>query len=160
MKFLGFKFNLSSGLIYLTALIAAVFLAIAGTALWRYLRLEASAPVAKVQWAIIQKSSSQFALKATYYFDHQGKIVEGETLLSKPYYLNQLSAEKKIQEFSKQKWRVWYDRGTPEISSLEKRFPAKKILYALMTLGIFFYFYFMLNKPFLKDGKPIIDTPA
>lgn len=160
MKFLGFKFNLSSGLIYLSALIAAVFLGIAGIALWGYLRLEASAPVAQVQWAIIQKSSSQFALKAAYHFDHQGKAIEGESLFSKPYYLNQLSAEKQIQEFSKQKWTVWYDPGSPAVSSLEKKFPAKKILYSLMTLGIFFYFYYILNKPSPIDGKTTIDIPA
>jgi hypothetical protein len=143
MRFSRFKFNGSSLLIWVAGLIMAVFLMSAALDLWGYLRLEKRTIASVHKWKIIEKSSSEFALRASYTFEYQGKVHHGKTTFSKPYHLNRLSAEKQIKILGLQSWPVWYQASHPEHSSIERVFPLKKCVYSLMALGIFFYFIYL-----------------
>lgn len=121
----------------------AGFLMSAALDLWGYLRLEKRTIASVHQWKIIEKSSSQFALKASYTFESQGKMHHGKTVFSKPYHLNRISAEKQIKIFSLQSWPVCYQYSHPGHSTIDRVFPLKKCLYSLMALGIFFYFVYL-----------------
>lgn len=111
--------------------------------IWNYSRLQEKAAAQVYKWEIIEKSSSQFALKASYAFDYQGKIHQGKTLFSKPYHLNRLSAEKQINILNQRIWTVWVQPSHPEHSTLERVFPLKKCIYSLMVLGIYLYFVYL-----------------
>ncbi len=146
MRFSSFKFNASSLLVWVAGLITAYFLLSAALDLWGYLRLEKKSIATVEQWEVIEKSSSQFALKASYTFHVQGQIYNGKTTFSKPYHLNRLSAEKQIKIYTAQEWPVWYQPSHPKNSSIEHIFPVKKCLYSLIVLGIFFYFVYTSKK--------------
>jgi hypothetical protein len=146
MRFSQFKFNGSSLLIGVSGVAAAAFLAVAVHGLWGYFRLEEKLPASVYHWKVIEKSSSQFAIRASYTFEREGKTYRGKTIFSKPYHLNRISAEKQIKNFIPHPWQAWHQPGRPAISSLEKVFPVKKCLYALMALGVSLYFLYVRKK--------------
>lgn len=140
MRFSSFKFNASSLLLSLAGLLVAGFLISASLDLWRYVRLEKKT-IAKIEkWKVVEKGSSEFAIKAYFSFENQGHTYQGKTTFSKPYHLNHLSAEKQIKIYTTKQWPVWYQESHPVHSSVERIFPFKKCLYSLMVLGIFLYF--------------------
>jgi hypothetical protein len=142
MRLPRFKFN-GSLLIWLSGLIMAGFLITASIDIWRCLRLEDRVKASIEKWKVIEKSSSQYALRASYTFDYQGKSHRGKTTFSKPYHLNRPSAEKQANILNQKSWTAWVHPGHPEHSSLERVFPLKKCLYALMALGIYLYFIYL-----------------
>lgn len=111
--------------------------------IWGYIRLEEHTVAFINRMKVIEVSPSQFAVRASYAFKARGKTYRGKTVFSKPFYLNRESAEREIQNRLSQTWTVWYQPSRPKICSLEKNFPLKKCLYALMTLGVFFYFVYL-----------------
>jgi len=143
MRLLRFKFNVSSLLIGIAGLLTAGFLIAAAIDLWGYLRLEKNSMAKIEKWETVEKGSSQFAIKAYFSFETEGRLYQGKTTFSKPYHLNRISAEKQIKIYTERPWSVWYQSSHPEHSSIDRIFPFKKCLYSLMLLGIFFYFIFL-----------------
>lgn len=142
MDFNRFKFNLSYPMTLLGAVLFLILGVQVGLDLWAYARLTARTEVSIDQWKVIKKSSS-FPLQATYHFGFQGKTYQCKTVLPPPYHLNRLSAEKAIKNLEKFRWMAWFDPRNPSISSLQKEFPLKKTIYALIALGITCYFGFL-----------------
>lgn len=140
MRLSSFKFNASSLLIGFTGFLMAGFLVSAAYDLWGYWRLEKKTMAHICRWKVIEKSSSQFAIRASYVFEHQGKEYRGRTTFSKPYHLNGESAKKQIKKYALYSWPVWYSPRNPHQSSIERKFPLKKCLYSLMVVGVFLYF--------------------
>jgi hypothetical protein len=140
MGLLRFKYNPSSLLSYLAALVAAFFLATASYELWNYFQLKQKTAAVVYHWKILKKASSQYAIRASYTFEIQGKNYTDKTIFGKPYHLNRLSAENQVKRLHKQPLTVWYQSNNPDHSSLSKEFPLKKCLYALLVLGVAIYF--------------------
>lgn len=138
-----FKFNISYPLTVVGAVLFVILGALAFSASYHYLRLTARMQAQIDQWKVIKKSSSSYPLRATYHFEIQDKTYQNSSVLLPPHHLNRPSAEKALSQLEKKAWHVWYDPQNPSISSLEKRFPAKKIVYALIALGITLYFWFV-----------------
>lgn len=105
--------------------------------MWKYFRLEKSVLATDLKCKVIEISSSEYALKARYSIEVQGKKYKGKSLSPKPYHLNALSAQKAAQNMKTS--LVWYDPANPSYNFLEKAFPYKKIIYFSMVLGIFLY---------------------
>lgn len=143
MQLKQFKFKVSSLLVWASGAVMVYFASLALHDLWGYLRLEESAPAYVYKWKTVEVAPSQFGIKAAYTFRARGKTYSGKTFFSKPYHLNENSVKKQVDRFSREPWVVWYQPSHPKISSLEKVFPTKKIIYALMTLGVFFYFLYV-----------------
>ncbi len=139
-------------LLAITAVIFLWFGLSAGVDLWAYLRLQQSAPAKITKVKVIEISSSAYALKVHYLFEH-GK---GKTTLSKPYYWNKYSAEKAAKEMSHKVSSVWYSPSKPSYNSLERAFPLKKVTYFFTTLAVFFYFYFR-SKSFPTESERALD---
>lgn len=135
-----FKFNL------LTLTGAVLTLILGSSALthyYQFLRLEAQAEAKIEQFKVIKKSSSSYPIRGYYHFHFQGKTYKGSSLLLPPYHLNRPSAEKTIAELEAKQWKVWLDPKNPKISTLEKSLSIKKIVYALIALGVTIYFWFV-----------------
>lgn len=145
MKFFSFKIN-PIFLVFLSGGVAAYFLLAALLSFWNYLKLTERAPALVHEWKILPLSSSAYAIEASYRFEAQGRSFSGQTILPKPYHLNSFSAEQQIKNFSSQKWEVWYEAESPLHSSLQRIFPTKKVIYAVMTLGFFLYFFWVYSQ--------------
>lgn len=91
------------------------------------------------QWEILP-IKDQFAIKAKFEFESQGKIYQGESILSPPFYLNETSALLSLKEKAKLSWNVWYNPKNPSFSALEKSFPWGLLIRAAICYGVIVYF--------------------
>jgi hypothetical protein len=110
---------------------------------WKYVELDAKVAAKINEMQVEERSSSCFNLRAQYVYEVDKKIYFGETGFSDPCYLNRASAEanlKKMQSFS---WEAWYKSSDPSVSSLQRVFPFKTCVYAILTLGVFIYFFIL-----------------
>lgn len=123
--------------------IALWFSSIAVYQLFQYLRLGSFAEAEVTKWSIKELSSSRFAIEVFFEFEAKGKKYEGKSLLDSPVFLNPFSAEDAIKAKEKQAFFAWYQSSNPEVSSLQREFPLKSLIHALLTLGVLIYFAFI-----------------
>ena len=133
--------------------IALWFSGIALGGAWKYFRLNAFASAQVLHWQTQEISSSRYAIEAEYQFEVAGKAYKGKTIFERPQFLNRFAAENYIAINGSKSWQAWYRKGGPGFSSLEKEFPKKKCLQAVLTLGVFFYFFFARTMVSRINGK-------
>ncbi len=134
-----FKFNISYPLTLLGALLVLILGTLAMIDLYTYFRLRVRVEASVDRWKVIKKSSSSYPIQCQYHFEFQKNSHQGTSLLPPPYHLNRPSAEKALPKIETQK--IWIDPYRPAISALEKELPLKKIVYALIALGVTLYFW-------------------
>jgi hypothetical protein len=137
-----FKFNISYPLTLLGSILFLCLGSIAMREYYLYLRLSVRLEASIDHWKVIKKSSSSYPIQGSYHFEFRGKTYQGASSLKPPYPLNRPSAQKMIANLEHSR-KIWIDPYNPTISSLEKVLPIKKIVYALITLGITLYFWFV-----------------
>jgi hypothetical protein len=128
-------------LLCIAGAISCWFTALAFAKGWTYVRLDTKAAAQVEKWDIKMISSSHYVLHTTYSYVVEGQKFTGDTLLSSPSYPNKYAAEIDLKARKAQAIHVWYQKKNPDFSSLQRLFPKKELLNALLTLGVFFYFY-------------------
>lgn len=114
----------------------------AASSLWKYGRLATEAPASATHYEVVPKGS-KYALEVRYTYVYQGHTYSGKTLFAKPYYLNHQAATDAKKSLEGMQWTAWVNPHHPEISSIQKIFPFKTTVYAVIVLGIFIYFCFL-----------------
>ena len=127
----------------LTFLISVFFVVKSIRELYVYFSLDGKVEGRVIHSEIVEKGSSSYALALSFEFWVEGDERSGRVELVKPYFLNIPSAEKAAEELSKKKWDVFYRTSDPNISALQKNFPFKSCIQAILTLGVFIYFVFL-----------------
>ncbi len=122
--------------------IALWFFGIAANDMWKFFRLNAQSSVKILNWQVCELNSSRFALEACYQFELEGVIYHGKTIFEKPQFLNRFAAENYMRINGSKSRTTWYRTSNPAHNSLEKEFPQKRCLHALLTVGVFIYFFF------------------
>lgn len=122
--------------------IALWFSGIAAMGFWTFSRLDAKGSAKILHWEIQQASASCFVIVADYCYEVKGKSYVGKTFFESPRFLNRFTAENYVKAIESKRWDAWYSKTSPHFSSLEKEFPQKQCLQALLTVGVFAYFYF------------------
>ncbi len=90
-------------------------------------------------------SGSQYGVEAHYEYEIGGIRYVGNTLFDAPTYLNDYAATAALDQWKQHAWHAWVQPSYPQHSSLQRKFPAKPLVHALITLFVFFYFMFALN---------------
>lgn len=121
--------------------ISCWFTAIALAKMCTYVRLDTKGAVQVDKWDIKMLPSSRYVLHATYSYVVDGQKFTGDTLLSSLSYPNRYAAEIDLKARKAQVVYVWYQKKNPGFSSLQRSFPKKELLNAILTLGVFCYFY-------------------
>lgn len=105
-----------------------------------YARLTQKAIATDMKWSIQELSDEDYILESQYTFKVGDHLFQGMTSFANTPYRNQYSATKAKAEMSAQKWIVWYDASNPHNSSLQKDFPLKECVYAILLWGLMLYF--------------------
>ena len=132
-------------LLVLSGAIALWFSGNALVGVWNYARLNAKTSAEVIHWQVRELSPSHFSLEADYQFTVQGVVYRGKTIFETPRFLNRYAAESYVITLDAKRWRMWYKQSDPTYSSMEREFPKKNCLQALLTVGVFAYFYFARN---------------
>lgn len=125
------------------ALIALWFMGKTSYGLYRFYRLSGEAPATIEKWDPVRVSASKFSYEVSYYFKAQGKRYEKKELLKSYIYPNKYAADGDLKKLKGQKWTVYFAPRNPRVSSLENNFPLKNSFYALLSIVIFFYFFWL-----------------
>ena len=120
---------------------------------WTYVRLDVQAPAQVLRWEVKKLSSSHYALFATYRYRVNDQEFMGQTLFSTPSYPNHYAAEMDLKDRQAKEIYVWHQKRSPAFSSLQKKFPKKELMNAILTLGVLTYFYFARS---LIANRPLI----
>ncbi len=130
-------------LIVIAAAIALWFSSIAAYKMVNYFRYNQTSQAQITKWGIKELSPSHYAIEAFFEFQTDGQRYHGKTSFESPVYLNPFTAEYDIKKKDSEPRTVWYRASNPSFSTLEKRFPMKPFIHALVPLGVVLYFYFI-----------------
>ncbi len=144
-RFLQLRFFL----LVATGLIALYFIVQVLSTGYQYVRLDERTRAQDVVWEVQMRSVSHYVLAAHYTYHVDGQEFRGMTRFTTPFYFNYHAAEREIRARQAEKFSVWYQKKHPSFSSLQKKFPKKECIYALLTCGVFVYFY--LARSLLKS---------
>jgi hypothetical protein len=122
--------------------IALWFSGLALVGVFRFSLLNDHTSAEITHWQVRELSSSRFAIEADYQFKVKEVTYHGKTKFDKPQFLNRFAAENYIATLGSRSWKTWYRESNPARSSLEREFPKKNCLHALLTIGVFAYFFF------------------
>lgn len=109
--------------------------------IYLYTLLNVQVPAQDVTWSVEQLSSDQYVLKANYKYETKGEKQSGETLFKNDIFFNPWAAENSINVYASKDWVVWYSSYYPQYSSLQKNFPLKESISAIILWVIMFYFF-------------------
>ncbi|MBA3815852.1 MAG: DUF3592 domain-containing protein [Parachlamydiaceae bacterium] len=131
--------------IYRAFLLAVILVTLwySGIAIYRYYnygRLTAQASLTSSEWQIQEVAEDEFYLEATYKFSVRQQVYAGRTSWPREFYRNRWAAEKDIPYVQKHHSVVWYQPSNPTHSSLQKKFPLKECLSAIVLWGLLLYF--------------------
>lgn len=107
--------------------------------IYHYLQLNICRPTTIKTWSIKEAKSDRFLITAHYFFEYEGKNYEGTGQVGH-FYPNPWAASEAVKNLAKQQWSVWLDQTHPERSLLEKHFPIKKTLSAIILILLTCYF--------------------
>lgn len=127
------------------ASVALWFSGLALTELYTYSMLTAHTPAQSIQWSVVEASEERYLLQGTYVFFVEDAQYSGATTLQQRY-RNAWAANQAIPEHASQQWKVWYSPTHLTHSALQKNFPFKECISALILWGIAVYFIILKNR--------------
>lgn len=137
------KNTLWQGFLVIVFLVTLWYSAIAGYRYYNYSILSRHSPIDSIQWEVLEISEENYILKASYTFQVNSTKYSGVTSWPKESYRNTFAAYQALKEFAALPRNVWYNPHNPANSSLQKSFPLKECISALVLWGILLYFLWL-----------------
>lgn len=109
---------------------------------YAYSHLNAKTTADAVDWTIEKHSEDAYSLTASYRFTIGKTSYSGRTSFAKNY-RNRWAAEQAVAEYSSSPWDVWYGKENPNHSSLQKSFPVKECVSAVVLWALLLYFLWL-----------------
>lgn len=106
----------------------------------RYYFLQQKTSLTSTEWGLVKINEESYRVGVEFSFVHQGKTYRGLEHFQKPLYPNPWAAAHGMKERETETQEVWFYPNNPKISSLEKKFPLKELLSAVVLLGLWLYF--------------------
>ena len=129
-------------LLILTSAVAALFLVgMSAVDIVKSLLLTQSVPAHSIHLTIIETKAQNYKIEARYTYLVDGKLFEKTEVISNVEFNNPYQA-KKVIDVAEGNWIVWYQKKHHDSASLQKEFSIKKIVHALLGIGVFVYFLF------------------
>lgn len=125
------------GFIGLTTL---YFCASAAVSLYDYYYETQTAVPLSINWSYRKVSNDVYAPFASYTFQVKGGVIKGESFLAQPLFRNEWVADEILNSLKKDPHKIWYDPSHPHRSTMEKTFPIRDCVYALVLVILFGYF--------------------
>lgn len=111
----------------------------AASNLYRYFSLSESVEASVSKWFIEETSLGEFHIGANYSFKLGEKTYHNETIFNSPKFRNPASADDEIKH-KPNHFLAFYSPQNADFSSLQKEFPLKESVSALILLILIFYF--------------------
>lgn len=110
-----------------------------GYDLIQYYQFNQQIPVSVDKWEVVELEANKYALSASYSYEFEGKNYTGKAELSR-HYPNPWSAERALVKLKENEQAIWINPNNPHKGVLERKFPYKATLSAILLLGLVVYF--------------------
>lgn len=94
---------------------------------------------ASIEWQIKKINDEAYRPFGFFTYTVDGKIYQKEELFEGGLYRTPYAAEKAVEELRHTHQTAYYSKNNPNVATLEKFFPLKKIIYSLIVLLLVFY---------------------
>lgn len=129
--------HLGMGFGILVICLSSWFIFKAGNPIFSYFKLQQQT-TATIESLNIERKKDNFLLTANFLFEHAGNSYQGKGVLRK--YPNIWAAENGLKRCQTKSCQIWFNPKQPETAVLEKKFPYKPTISALLLLSIGIYF--------------------
>ncbi len=140
------------GFLLIVVGVALWFVVKTGYDVYSYFQLNTQVPIKIEKWSVQEVKADQFLVNVHYSYDYQGKSYTGVGSIGSKY-PNPWAANRAQQQFVKQEWSIWIHPKHPEKGMLEKKFPYKTAISALVLLGLTIYFFVLGTYVRAKSGR-------
>ncbi|CDR34262.1 hypothetical protein [Criblamydia sequanensis] len=106
---------------------------------WFYFQLDGQTKIEAPNFFVKEISDEKYAVEGRYGYKIKDKTYQGISRVGGRFYRNEFAASSAIKKIQTP-LPVYFSKNSPEISSLEKNFPYKEVVYSLILLGGFLYF--------------------
>jgi hypothetical protein len=119
---------------------------------YQYTTLSSQAPATINKWNIITDSNkwsfkwfsdATYLVEMEYSFIVDHKQYTGRTVFSDEKHRNPWAAEQRAVQMSQKPWTAWYNPSHPNHSALQKYFPFKECISAVILWGVLLYFIWL-----------------
>ncbi len=128
------------GLVTLILLVTLFFSVKALSKIRDYSALDSSVQAEILKWSVEEKSSERYLLNVDYSFPFAGKVIHDSETWRDLSFRNPWAAQQHIEQMQKSKILVHFDASNPSHSSLQRPFPLRESIYALVMIGLLAYF--------------------
>ena len=111
--------------------------------LYNFFRLKEQTHANITNWSITNSPDNKYIVQAQYTFSFEDKQHQKAHLFKNHRSLNFWGANSTLKDLSSKPWSVWFDPKNASNSSLQKLFPYKESIYAILLFAIFIYFIFL-----------------
>lgn len=111
--------------------------------LYSYFSLTEETSAKTIEWSVIEITDEKYILGTKYSYSVNGVEHSGDSRMSSLSFRNAWAAEQAIPRYAKQAWTVWFSPTNPDYSTMQKSFPFKDCLSAILLWGILGYFYWL-----------------
>ncbi|MCH9627747.1 MAG: hypothetical protein S4CHLAM2_13900 [Chlamydiales bacterium] len=118
---------------------ATWFVVSAGRDLMRYYQISTQVSATVEKWDIKERGPNQYVVQAVYSYDFGGKSYPGSGPVTEAY-PNPWAATQALEKMKKRKWSVWINPKVPDQSILDRKFPYKATLSAVILIALSAYF--------------------
>lgn len=123
------------------SLVTLWFCGVAFYRVYQYSRLNGVTDATNITWSILKLDEDNYFPYAHYSYLIREKEYVGEEALKEKEYKNEWAVKESLPEITSKQWQVWYDPYSPAFSSLQRHFPLKEVVSAILLLGIVLYFF-------------------
>lgn len=110
-----------------------------------YFRYTATVAPDEISWQVNKVHDELWKLEAKYRYTVAGKSYKIDELFQGEQFRNPYAAESALKQFEKEKTIVWYPPNKPFQGTIEKFFPVKKVIYAVITFLLILYAAWLAN---------------
>lgn len=111
--------------------------------LFAYSQVTGQTPATVSEWKAQKLSDDEYYLQAHYSYEVENETYQGDWNYTNPLYINELAANKAIEERQEESFVAWYNPEYPKQSQLERFFPYKQLFSATILWALLFYFYWL-----------------
>ena len=124
---------------------------------WVNYFLNEQCPAKVDRWEVREAGSDRYVLTAHFSFEAGGRLFHGKTRFDQPVWINPDSAIQALKEKAArtESWSVWFDRGDPTRSSLQKRSLRGLMFRAALCSAVLIHFVLLRKKIFIGNKVPV-----
>jgi len=135
------NYKLQFLLILISFSIAIFLVGVSTVDIVKSLLLTQKVPAESIHLTIVETKSQNYKIEAVYTYLVNNKHFEKTEVISNVEFNNPYQA-KKVIDSAEGNWVVWYQKNHHDRASLQKEVSIKKIVHALLSVGVFIYFLF------------------